>query len=102
MKKLSFILLAVCLVFLLALTLSSCGSKINAPSGLYLDEDTLSLRWNAVKGAKYYTVHVSGVDKEYTTKQNNFSLEFLQPGTYEVRVRANGTEAALKKKWLGD
>ena len=52
MKKLSFVLLAVCLVFLLALTLSSCGSKISAPSGLYLDEDTLSLRWNAVKGAK--------------------------------------------------
>ena len=101
MKKLRFILLAVCLVFLLALTLSSCGAKINAPSGLYLDEATLTLRWNAVKGAKFYTVQVSGMEKEYTTKNNNFSLEFLEPGSYEVRVRANGTDDIGNSGYVG-
>lgn len=93
MKKLSYILIVLCFVSLLVLGLSSCGSAIKAPSGLRVDVAEQTVRWNAVKGAKFYTVQISGQEKTLTTKANYISLEFLPAGQYEVRVQANGGEA---------
>jgi hypothetical protein len=42
-----------------------------------------------VKGARYYTVQISGEEKDITTKSNSVSLESLKPGEYEIKIRAN-------------
>ena len=90
MKNLKYILIFICLFALLALTLTSCSARLSTPRGLYLDEDTQTLKWNKVKGAHGYTIEISGIDTEITTQANYYSLEKLQPGEYLIRVRANG------------
>jgi len=90
MKK---ILSASILIFVLlfcALTLVSCKEQLGTPSGFVLDSETLTLKWNPVKGAKYYTVSISGEEREITTKKTNVSLEKLEAGDYEIKVKANG------------
>jgi len=96
MKKLRFILFFVIVVTLSALMLVSCGEKLNAPSGVIEDVETQSLKWNHVKGAKYYTIVISGQDKEITTKNPSVSLEKLEAGVYEVKIKANSDGKALK------
>ncbi|MBO7341277.1 MAG: hypothetical protein J6U87_01215, partial [Clostridia bacterium] len=70
--------------------LVSCGSKLSTPSGLRLDVETQTLTWNAVKGAKFYTIQISGQSRDITTKSNQISLEDLDAGEYEIRIVANG------------
>ena len=74
MKKISIALALILLVSLCALTMTACGSELSAPAGFSLDADTLTLKWNAVKGAKYYTVQISGQAQEITTKTPSVSL----------------------------
>ena len=88
MKKVRLILLLVCLFSLLTLMLVSCGPELKSPTGLYLDQDTLTLRWNEVNGARYYAIQISGQEAEITTKANYISLEKLEPGEYDIEVRA--------------
>ena len=90
MKKIRVLLICILLLSLCALVMTGCGSKLNAPKGLFLDVDTQTLHWNMVKSAKYYTVQISGQEQEITTKSNSISLEDLKPGQYEIKVRANG------------
>lgn len=90
MKKIYGLLIFICLLSLFALTLTSCGGRLSTPSGLYVDEDTLTLKWNRVKGAQGYTIEISGIDGEIITQANYYSLEKLEPGVYNIRVRANG------------
>ena len=61
MKKVRLALLLVCLFSLLMLTLVSCGPELKSPTGLYLDQDTLTLRWNEVNGARFYAVTTAAV-----------------------------------------
>ena len=58
MKNFRYILISVCVLSLIVLGLASCGSKLDTPSGLYLDVDTQTLSWTMVKGANYYTVRM--------------------------------------------
>ena len=92
MKKLSIALVFILLLSLCVVTLTACGSEMNAPSGLTLDADTLTLKWNAVKGAKYYTVQIADQNYEITTKLPSFSLENLRAGEYVIKIKANGDE----------
>lgn len=90
MKKIKILLIAICLLSLCALVLTSCGSKLSTPRGLYLDEDTQTLKWNKVRGAHGYTIEISGIENEIVTQANYISLEKLEPGEYDIRVWANG------------
>lgn len=90
MKKIYALLILICLFSVLALTLTSCGHKLSTPTGLFLDTDTQTLRWNKVRGAMGYTVEISGMETEITTQANYLSLEKLEPGDYDIKVRANG------------
>ncbi len=49
MKKISILLFSIVLLLLCALALSSCGSRLNSPSGLNLEIETQTLKWNKVK-----------------------------------------------------
>ena len=53
MKKLISPLILIFLLTVCALTLASCSTEqLKAPSGFILDGETITLKWNAVKGAK--------------------------------------------------
>lgn len=96
MKKFSLICILIALLALCSLSLISCDDNLNTPSGLYLDVETQTLRWNMVKGAKYYTVQIEGEEKEISTKSNSVSLEKLETGKYEIKVKANGDGEAIE------
>ena len=81
----SIILLAFCLF-----SLASCSNKVGEIKNIKLNTDTLVISWDRVLGATGYTVVVKGQDFQKTSKQNNYSLEYLTPGVYEIQIRANG------------
>lgn len=90
MKKIYVLVAFICLLLLVTLALGSCGALLSTPSGVHLDEDTLTLKWNKVRGAQGYTIKISGIDAEIITQANYYSLEKLEPGTYDIEVHANG------------
>lgn len=86
--------LGVCffLPVLLAFTvLAGCGSpKLATPTGLNVDEAELTLMWNEVTDAAFYTIRIEG-DGETTeadSGKNYYSFERLSAGTYTFRVKA--------------
>ena len=81
------------LLVLCVTMLTACKGNLSAPSGLTLDVDTQTLRWNFVKGASFYTIRISGQEQAITTKTNTVSLENLAAGDYEIRIKANGDGA---------
>ena len=96
MRKLKYLSVLICLLALLTLALTSCASRLSTPGGLNVEDATQSLRWNAVKGARFYTVSIEGNENDITTKANYVSLEHLKPGTYEVKIIANGDGESVK------
>lgn len=89
MKKLRTAIILISVLVLFTMIFTSCGNnRLTKPSGLNLDISTQTLRWNMVKGAKYYTVMISGEEKEITTKKTVVSLENLDPGDYEIKIKA--------------
>lgn len=97
MKKSYISLIFVTLLMLCVLAFSSCqNNKLNKPSGVNLDVATQTLRWNMVKGAKFYSVEISGEEKTLTTKNNFISLEYLEPGDYEIKITAKSDNEVFK------
>lgn len=89
MKKLRAVFVAILLLSLCALALTGCNATLDTPAGLWLDIETQTLRWNPVKGARFYTIQISGQAQEIATKENSISLEDLKAGDYEIRIKAN-------------
>lgn len=90
MKKnriLSLLITALLLV-VSAMLLASCGQEtIIAPESLILDSDTQTLNWRRVPKAASYEI-VIGDAPALITQANYVSLEYLDAGEYEVKVRA--------------
>lgn len=65
--------------------------KLTAPTGLSahdIGSTTVGLLWNAVTGARWYTVNLSN-GKEYNTASTQISIKGLRRNTtYKVQVRA--------------
>jgi len=75
----------------------SCGGggKLDTPSGVSVEYETLTLRWDAVNGAKTYTVRIESQGKapvDVNLSKSYYSLEALQPGEYNISVRASGKQ----------
>lgn len=90
MKKLRILFILMLLLALCAVTFTACGSSLSEPTGFSLNIETQTLSWKFVQGAKFYTIQISGQEREITTKTNTVSLEDLEGGEYEIRVKANG------------
>ncbi|MBR2650799.1 MAG: leucine-rich repeat protein [Clostridia bacterium] len=88
MKKIALIILSVSLILLCILSLASCSEPFTAPKGLAIDGDTYTLSWKRVPEAKKYVIQVEGEEREKSTSATSVSLEYLDPGTYEIKVRA--------------
>ena len=78
-------MLTLCVLFT-----ASCGNELDAPSSFRLNEQTLGLSWDKVKGAMSYAIQISGEEREKTTRSNSLELEYLAAGTYEIKVKAIG------------
>ena len=91
-------LLTCCLAFLTLLMLGSCSPNNNPdiPTGIEIEYETLTLRWNEVEGAKTYVVRIMS-DKNESTEiklsKNYYSLESLLPGEYRLTVGVGGSSA---------
>ena len=97
LKLLVVAVLAVCMLAAAA----GCGApRLSTPSGLNINELDLTLNWNDVSGAAYYTVRIRGndVDDEVLASNNSYSLERYAPGGYTVSVRAEA--GAQRGKFL--
>ena len=88
-RMLPFLGLLAALFALLALTGCS-GSQLARPNGLYVDDisQTLTLNWNNVQYASGYEVELNGSVTE--SRRSTFSMDELEPGSYQIRVRAKG------------
>lgn len=90
MKKLRYLVFAVMITCFLAL-LAGCGKPaLPKPQGLKVNEATLELTWRQVVGARRYTVSVNGEERDCRT--NSYSLENLDAGEYQIRVKARANE----------
>ena len=88
MKKIRLLLGIALLLMLSLLCLTSCGSKLEAPTGLRLDTDTLMLSWDKNTDATGYAVLIGDVEK--VTRATSYSLVGLDAGEYDIKVKAVG------------
>ncbi len=69
--------------------------KLTAPTGLSahdIGSTTVGFLWNAVSGARWYTVHLSN-GKSYNTSSTHVSITGLKRNTtYKAQVRAVGMD----------
>ena len=100
MKRITLIILAVATLLLCLACLTSCSEPFDAPKNLKLDVDTQTLKWNKVDKARMYEVIISGEDRVRTTRANYYSLEYLEPGVYDIQVRAVGYDADNCSEWV--
>lgn len=90
MKKVFVSMLSLGLLVCCMLVLCACSENVDQPSGLRLNEDTQVLTWHKISNAKGYEVQISGEEGPRSIRTNSISLEFLEPGDYEIQVRALG------------
>jgi len=104
MKKIVTVATSIFLIVLTLLIAVSCSSDrsvLRAPEILKFNDDTLTLYWSKISKARYYAVRVNGDDNETITKSNFISLEYLEPGDYEIQVKAVGDgELAKDSAWV--
>ncbi|MCF7931024.1 MAG: hypothetical protein K9L02_05915 [Acholeplasmataceae bacterium] len=77
---------ALVLIFLL-LILSGCDmndDQLDFPRSLHLNQEVLS--WDAVEDATFYTLNING--ETYDTSELFFNLNFLDNGSYEIKILA--------------
>lgn len=91
-----FRLLALCLAIFAIIGLCSCGEsqRLDAPSGVDVEYETLALTWDSVKGAMIYTVRIEsdGAEPvEATVSRNYYMLDGLAAGSYTITVTAGDT-----------
>ncbi len=90
-----FRLLAYCAIVFILLAFSACDrvERLDTPRNVVVEYETLTLRWNEVKGAKTYTVRIEQPNKEpilVDLSKTYYSLESLPAGEYSVSVCAGG------------
>lgn len=84
-------LLTLCFVIVGLLSLFSCSDGVTdgAPEGVYIEYETLTLRWDEVDSVRIYTVRIESEGNEPVTvdlTRNYYSLESLSVGEYSVSV----------------
>ena len=103
MKRIISILSLCALLLCAVLVGTACakGADTKAPTALSLDMDSQTLKWKRVLGVRAYEIEVSGEERTKTTQATYFSLEYLEPGDYTIRVRAlNPDMNADPSEWV--
>ena len=90
MKNIIKLITVISVLLLCMLSLASCDAHLPSPENFELNEQTLDLKWDKVKGAMSYVISISGDEREKNTRMNQISLDYLDAGTYEIKVKAIG------------
>jgi len=75
------------LLIILLFILSGCvtnDDQLDFPRSLHLNQEVLS--WDAVEDATFYTLNING--ETYNTSELFFNLNFLDNGSYEIKILA--------------
>ncbi len=88
-KKILCLFLSLCLL----IPLAACGSQLETPTGFNIDLEN-NLTWESVSGARSYRIEIKAVGgddpTEDTTRHTEYSLDDLEEGDYEIRLRSVG------------
>ncbi len=89
-----FRLLILCITAVALMLLVSCneGDRLDAPTNVYVEYETLTLRWSAVDGAGTYEVLIESpgmVPASVTVSRDYYSLIGLDVGEYTISVTAS-------------
>ena len=87
MKKIRVFILLNLIICCLAMCIG-CAPKLDAPTGLAIDQDTLVLTWDECDSARFYTLDING--EEYDSSKTSYKLEKLNAGDYVIKVKACG------------
>jgi hypothetical protein len=103
MKKLKIFTAIGLLVVSAALGFAACkNTDLDAPSGFDVDLENL-LTWSDVEDARSYIIEIKNVATGETTessaKREYFSLDDLEVGDYEIRIKAIGGKDGEESKW---
>ncbi len=87
---------AMILVLCFLAVLPACGEqRLATPTGLNVNQLDLSLSWNGVKDAAYYTVRIRGeTNDDILSSESSYKLDRLPEGSYTISVRAHAGSAA--------
>lgn len=105
MKKLKIfivMLLSVCAFIALSCITACKNFDLATPTNIQVDYNH-QLTWDEVENARSYTVEIKDSNGEIIdskkTKQENTSLKSLEVGTYEIRVKAIGSNSGSESDW---
>ncbi len=93
MKLIRLFALCFTIISLSALAACSPSGEPDAPRGVAVEYETLTLRWGEVDGARIYTVRIEregGDPVEVDVSKNNYPLNSLAAGEYKLSVKAVG------------
>lgn len=101
MKILRFIF-PIVLIICCLLAVCSCEQLpvLRTPTGIKIENTSLTLSWKEVKDARLYTISITkdGEEepKEYVASKTTYSLVNLDEGDYTIKVKANGREEVIE------
>ena len=92
MKKTKlFAIVSIIICTLFAVLASACAHALDVPTGWTIDEN-LVLSWAGVEDARNYLIEIknceTGETEEETSRKKSISLEELDVGNYEIKIKA--------------
>ena len=100
-KTLTTVFLALLLVFVTAYSAACSKQPLETPQNIVID-DSYRMTWEDVENSRGYTVAItypSGETDEEVARRANYSLESLEMGDYEIRVKAVGDNGYADSPW---
>ena len=100
-KTLTTVFLALLLVFVTAYSAACSKQQLETPQNIVID-DSYRMTWEDVENSRGYTVAItypSGETDEEVARRANYSLESLEMGDYEIRVKAVGDNGFADSPW---
>ena len=100
-KTLTTVFLALLLVFVTAYSAACSKQQLETPQNIVID-DSYRMTWEDVENSRGYTVAItypSGETDEEVARRANYSLESLEMGDYEIRVKAVGDNGYADSPW---
>ncbi|CDB27119.1 ig-like domain-containing surface protein [Firmicutes bacterium CAG:552] len=99
MKKIMTCVISLVVAFACIMSLSACNiNKLKAPTGISVDEDTWTLKWDAVENAESYVIDFEGQLIEVNDTQYDISKLVKQLRDYVISVKAVPAEGGKLKE----
>ncbi|MBE6634763.1 MAG: leucine-rich repeat domain-containing protein [Ruminococcaceae bacterium] len=99
-----FRLLILCLTAAALMLFGSCGKseRLKSPTGVYVEYETLTLKWNGSKDADTYSILIESEGKEprsVAVSRDYYSLAELEAGMYKISITSSCASGELKDSY---